>query len=188
MHGMDQKDSCAVTRLTLASAFACAWLLAGVDAIRAVVSRSSWLVLLVWMGYAPCFLRCRQAHDARLHGRYDLRDSFAATHGRALVDLAMAARARLVLLVRCITCRVRFACRQARCQVLHGHALRHLHGLAGFLGYLAHRGVFPLIVGSSRRRQRWRMDLVVTMHITSACRQWLLAVAQHPVSLLGQGC
>ena len=44
---------------------------------------------------------------------------------------------------------------------LHGRALRQLHGLGG---------------------------LLVTMHVASACRLWLLAVAQHPVSLLEEGC
>ena len=61
---------------------------------------------LVSLFFAPCFLRCRQAHDARHHGRNDQRDSIAATHGRNLVDLAMAC-ARLILLVfytsRCVS-------------------------------------------------------------------------------------
>ena len=108
-------------------------------------ARRGWFC---WMLHASCFLRCRQAHEARHQGRCDRRDSFAATHGRALVETAMAC-ARLVLLVRCSTCCVPFACRQAHCQVLHGRALRQLHGLAGFADDDAHHvSVQALVVGS----------------------------------------
>ena len=47
----------------------------------------------------------------RIVSGMDQKNSFAATNGRALVDLAIAS-ARLVLLVRCSTCCVHFACRR----------------------------------------------------------------------------
>ena len=56
----------------------------------ALVAARQWqvrLVLLVWTLYVPCFLRCRQAQDARHHGRYDQKESYAATlwpHSRRL--------------------------------------------------------------------------------------------------------